>query len=256
MLNYMKSEIYRAVHSPAVYITALVFAAMPLCLNLVLYAFGAADPGFPYATTSFSFSNVAANPMIFAYGALVVVYVLYEGSRKNGSMKNAVAYGIARHKIFAVQCIVSFLVSLVLLCLTEAVYVGSAYLLLEEQGAVNAADMAGSAVAAFPVAAAALVLGVVSVQAAERGFAGLVIWLCVMSFIPQGFLYLGLQVDALWGAAMWMPHNFFSTMTVNQSVCEAVWDTGAGLARCWIAGAAGIVIFSAIGLYVMRKKEL
>lgn len=29
MLNYMKSEIYRAVHSPAVYITALVFAAMP-----------------------------------------------------------------------------------------------------------------------------------------------------------------------------------------------------------------------------------
>ena len=256
MLNYMKSEFYRVSHSTRVYIMTLVFALLPLCMNLILYFFRVTDPGFPYSTTSFSFSNLVANPMTFSYAGLVIVFVLYEGSKKNGSMKNAVSSGISRRKIFAAQCAVSFAVSVAVLLITEAVYLGSAFLLLEEKGAVDAWDILAGTAAGFPTAVSGLILGIVLIRMADQSSMGLLIWICVMTFIPQAFFYLGLKVDVLHEIAMWMPANFFSAMTVNQSECKAVWDTVEGFARCWLAGMAGVLIFGVFGMNALGKKEL
>ena len=256
MLNYMKSEFYRVTHSVRVYVTALVFAVLPLCMNLILCFFGVTDPGFPYSTTSFSFSNVVANPMIFSYAGLVIVFVLYEGSKRNGSMKNAVSCGISRRKIFAAQCLVSTGAAVAVMLITEIVYIGSAFLLLEEKGAVTAGDMLAGAAAGLPTAVSGVILGIVLIWMSEQSFPGILIWVCVMSLIPQSLLYLGLKSEVFYEIAMWMPANFFSGMTVNQSVCEAVWDTAGGFARCWIAGLAGILIFGVFGLNALRKKEL
>lgn len=256
MGNYIKSELYRIFHSVSLYITIFAFAGLPLLLNIILYGFGRMDAGFRYATTSFSYSNVVANPMIFCFSGLVVVFVLYEKSKKNGNLKNIIAFGISRTKIFAAQFIVSFLVSVVILIITEAVYIGSAVLLLTHQGPVLVCDMFMAVVASSFIVIASLIFSILTIQLFDRISTGISVWICVFCLIPQAFSFCGLVVEPVQKLAMWFPYNFFNTMTVNTKECIPVWNTGMGLMKCFLSGIAGILLFSIAGVLFLRKKEV
>ncbi len=256
MLNYFKSECYRIFHSPALYLAALGFSSLPLVLNLVLFAFEASMPGYRYATTSFSYSNLVASPMLFCFAALILVYVLYEGNRKNGNLKNAVACGVSREQIFAAQLLASFLASLFVLAIAASVYLLSAELLLRKEGPVEAADLLREIPAVAPAAAASLIFSVSAALLSDKASLGILCWTAVFFLIPQALFYIGLEVEPVRSVAMWMPQNIFSGMEVNQQVCAPVWDTAPGLARCLIAGFAGILLFGVGGVLLFRKKEL
>ena len=111
MMNYIKSELYRMFHSRMIYVTALGFAGAPLLLNGLLYATFRTMPDNAYSYTSFSYSFLISLPMFFCVAAFIVVLSLYEGDKKTGNMKNVVASGISRVKIFAgrasVPCIIT-----------------------------------------------------------------------------------------------------------------------------------------------------
>jgi len=255
MLNYMKSEFYRITHSAAIYVAAFVFAGLPLGLNLILYALKVGIPDYRYATTSFSFSNLVANPMLFCYAALIIVFILYEGNKKNGNLKNVIAFGISREKVLMGQLAVSFVSCVVILIITEAVYLASAVLLLRNEGVTTAMDMLREIGAVLPLSVAALILSLAVVQLFEKSITGLIVWLCILSFVPKVFFYISMEVEVLREPAMWLPEIFFSLMQVNQSICAPIWNTPEGLARCLTAGFAGIVIFGIFGLFSYRKKE-
>ncbi len=72
--------------------------------------------------------------MIFCIAALCLVFTLYEGNKRNGNLKNPVACGISREKIFAGQFVLCFFASLVVMVITAAVYILSADLLLKKEG--------------------------------------------------------------------------------------------------------------------------
>lgn len=256
MGNYIKSELYRIFHSAPLYITICVFAGLPLLLNIILYGFGRMDAGFRYATTSFSYSNVVANPMIFCFSGLAVVFILYEKSKKNGNLKNLIAFGISRTKIFAAQFVVSFLVSLVILIITETVYITSAVLLLPQQGPVLVWDMFMAVAASSFIAISALLFSVLTIQLFDRISTGILFWLCVFCFIPQALYFCGFVVEPVGKLAMWMPYNFFNTMTVNTKECIPVWDTGMGLMKCVLSGIVGSLLFGIMGVLFLRKKEV
>lgn len=256
MLNYIKSELYRVTHSPAIYLTAFIFALLPLLCNIVLFCFMKLTPDFRYATTSFSYSNLVANPMLFCAAASFLVYILYEGEKKNGNRKNVIAFGISREKIFIGQFIVSTIVSVVILTVTEIVYMLSAVLLLKNEGPVAAADMLHEIFAVMPIAAAALILSIAIIQIFDKMIAGLAVWYCVFYFMPQILFFIGMKIEPVRKIAMWMPRNFFSGMEINMSVCMPVWDTPEGLFRCLVSGIVGIVIMSIAGICSIRKKEI
>ena len=256
MLNYIKSEFYRITRSPGFYVTGAVFTAIPLLLNFLLFGFLMAIPDYRYSTTSFSYSNLVASPMIFCAAGLVLVYVLYEGHKRSGSLKNIIASGISREKLFMGQLIVTFCAAAAILVLTLAVYILSASLLLPLKGPVTAMDMIRETVAVLPVAVAALIFAMVVVLVFDRASSGILCWICVFMLVPQILYYIGMAVPSVNALAMWLPYNFFSSMAVNQSICEPIWNTPEGFARCMIAGFLGIVIFTAFGLLSIRKKEL
>ena len=62
MMNYTKSEFYRIFITKEIYTAAGLLAGIALLLNATLYFFGNS-----YANTSFSYSNLVANPMVFAF---------------------------------------------------------------------------------------------------------------------------------------------------------------------------------------------
>ncbi|MBD5545528.1 MAG: ABC transporter permease [Lachnospiraceae bacterium] len=257
MLNYIKSECYRVVNNMWVYATAGVLSILVLLLNLILYLFLNNTIDFPYGTTSYSFSNIVAQPMVYCYMAFIIAAILYEGEKRYGSKKNSIAYGISRTKIFAGKCIVSLFTSLAILFVVMAVYIVSAIVLLERKGPVEVSDMLMEVPAVSLIAVSALILGIVVLEYFDKSIAGMILWFFIFTAIPKSLFYIGIKVDSLMKIALWLPENFFTAeMTVNMSQCAAIWDTPAGMAKCLISGVAGIVIFSMAGVAILRKKEI
>ena len=75
MLNYIKSECYRVMHSRSTYVMTGIMAVLPVLFHIILYVTGVASSttqDFPYDITSFSFSFLAGSPMLFTYAGLML----------------------------------------------------------------------------------------------------------------------------------------------------------------------------------------
>lgn len=259
MMNYVKSEFYRVSHSRGIYYLTGILAALSFLLNLVLWWFGRIEGSdFPYDTTSFSFSNLVANPMVFCVMAAITGIVLYEGNRKNGNLKNTIAFGIPRIKVFAGQCIVATVVAIISLIVVLAIYIASAIVFLENTGPVSLTDLLTEIPAVFLIAVASLISAIVCIEASGKDSAGIIMWFVIWFIIPKVFFYLGLRIDVFHNIAMWMPDNFFGTngMSVNMSHSITAWGTTGGMTKCLVSGFVGIVIFSLSGIFLLRKKEI
>lgn len=257
MLNFIKSEFYRISRDRGFYTLAAVLAAVVLILNALLAYKGLAIYS-PYRTTSFSFSNLVANPMVFCLIGMFLQSVLYEDNRKNGNLKNTVAFGLSRTKIFAGQCITALVTATILMTVILVIYIGSAFLLLEHGGPVTLQHLLTEVPAVFLIAAASLICSLVLVAAMPNTTVAAFSWAIIWYLLPTVCYYLGLRFELMKKIAMWMPQNFFHSrvMTVNLSVSQPLWGTPEGMIKCILVGVIGTAVFSALGVVLLRKKEL
>ena len=100
MRNYIKSEWYRVTHTATFYVFTGILAGLTLLLNLALWFLDKVDPTFPYGTVAFSLSNLVCLLEILFFVGVILVDLLFVGDKKNGSLKNSVAFGISRTDIF------------------------------------------------------------------------------------------------------------------------------------------------------------
>ena len=259
MLNYIKSEFYRVSHSRSIYSLTAILAVLSFLLNAVLGWFRRMDgSSFPYATTSFSYSNLVAQPMLFCVIGAIIGIILYDANKKNGNLKNTIAFGISRTKVFAGECIVATVSAIFSLIIILSVYIVSAVVLLEHTGPVSLMDLYTEIPAVFLIAVASLISGIVCIEAFEKDSIGIIIWFTIWFIIPKIFFYLGLRFDTIHSIAMWMPDNFFgiSGMTVNMEHCITAWGTTEGMAKCLVSGIIGIIAFYLSGIVLLRKREL
>jgi hypothetical protein len=259
MTNYIKSEIYRVVHNKDIYFFTAILAMLAVLLNGILVWFGKMDgETFPYDTTSFSYSNLVANPMVFCIMGTVVGVILYDGNKKNGNLKNTIAFGVSRTKVFLGECIVSSIAATVSLIIVVTIYIICAMLFLEQTGPVSLTDLLTEIPAVYLIAIACLISGIVCIEVCGKTSSGIIIWVTIWFIIPMVFFYLGLRIDMFYRIAMWMPTNFFGThgMVVNMSRCITAWGTTDAMIRCISVGIVGVVAFSLVGVILLRKKEM
>lgn len=259
MLNYIKSEFYRAAHSSEIHGTALGLGGLVVLLNLILYLMKDLE-GFRYGSTSFSYSNLVSMPMLYCYVAADVAAMLYEADRKNGTLGNSISFGLSRMQIFGSKCVVCFGVSFLLLLILLPLYIGSAQL-LPASGPTTVKELLLEIPAMSLIATGALILAVLLLDFFENSFFSVLTWFAVLVILPKVLLLAGMalasKTEFLLEIAMWMPVNFLTAQSqVNLSECITVWSTGAGMAKCLLSGAAGIVVFGAAGVLLLRKKEI
>lgn len=82
MLNYIKSECYRITHTKQLYLFTGILAALAALFNGTLVYFSNR-----YTNTAFSYSNLVSQPMLFSAVGVLLFYILYEDSAKNGNIK-------------------------------------------------------------------------------------------------------------------------------------------------------------------------
>lgn len=260
MLNYIKSELYRAGHSREIHGAAMGLLGMIFFMNLILGLMKRLEH-FRYGITSFSYSMVVSMPMLYCYVAYFVAIMLYEGDKRNGTLGNSVSYGLSRLEIFAGKCVVTFATSLVLLLLALPVYIGSAVLLLDHAGPTTIREFLTEIPAVSLVAVAALIFGILLLEIFDKLHQGMLLWLAVMIFLPKLLLLAGMYFSdtsqALLNIALWLPVNFFSQgVQVNMSQCVVLWSTLEGMCRCLISGGVGILIIGITAVLTLRKKEV
>lgn len=259
MLNYVKSELYRVWRIKIVLTMAGAFAAVILFMNFVLFLLKDQEH-FRYGITSFSFSVLVAQPMLYCYVAADVAATLYEGDRRKGAERNSIASGISRMEIFAGKCLVSLLTALAILVLVLPVYIGSAVALLNPAGPTSVGDMLMELPAVALSGIASIILAIFLLEFIDKSLVAILAWIGIMIVLPKAFLLAGMLLgtgdDILTRIAMWMPQNFFMDMEVTMSQCAPIWDTAAGMGKCVMAGAAGIVVFSLAAAVLLRKKEI
>ena len=240
MMNYTKSEFYRVFITKEIYIAAALMTGLVLLLNGALHFFGGS-----YANTSFSYSNLVASPMAFAVMGMIIPFLFYEGGKRNGNLKNTVAGGISRVKIFAGECVVSLAVSTLLMVTTMGVWVLSANLLLEKAGPVDWKDFLGEGAAMYLIAGACLISGILFLEIFDKNITGILVWAALWFLLPEAFMYLAVRFPVLYQPAMWLPNNFLAVNAshVNTRECITAWDTMDGVIRCVLSGLAGCLTF-------------
>ena len=243
MLNYIKSECYRVMHSRSTYVMTGIMAVLPVLFHIILYVTGVASSttqDFPYDITSFSFSFLAGSPMLFTYAGLIVAAVLYEEEHKNGNMKNAVAFGISREKLFLGKCITAVLTATVIMALVLTAYIGSAWFLLEHTGPTSLKIILTEIPAVYGTVVASMILGI-----------------ALLAYFKNEVLLGQWGIEFLWDFAQLLPANLFQFgAKVNMSHCEVLWKTSQGMTKCVIVGIVGTVLAIVAGIVMLRKKEV
>ena len=258
MRNYIKSEWYRVTHTPTIYVFTGILAGLALLFNLLLWFLDKVDPTFPYGTTAFSLSNLAWMMTMLFYVGMILVYLVFADDKKNGSLKNSIAFGISRIEIFMGKCVVSTLVSLISLAVILLVFLGSAVLLLEPGVEPRAVEITLQGVACvIPMAIASEALGLALCSFCQKEVVAGIDWYVVMVAIPQICYILGLKFEPLAKIAAWMPHNYLGREVIaNMSGWHCLWQTPEGVAKCLISGFIGLIVFLIFGLLVSKKQEV
>ncbi|MFR7584028.1 MAG: ATP-binding cassette domain-containing protein [Mediterraneibacter gnavus] len=266
MLNYIKSECYRVIHSRSTYVMTGIMAVLPVLFHIILYVTGVASSttqDFPYDITSFSFSFLAGSPMLFTYAGLIVAAVLYEDEHKNGNIKNAVAFGISREKLFLGKCMTAVLTATVIMALVLIAYIGSAWFLLEHTGPTSLKIILTEIPAVYGTAVASMILGIALLAYIKNEVMAAMLWAVIVYAIPRVLLMAGMVllgqwgIEFLWDFAQLLPANLFQFgAKVNMSHCEVLWKTSQGMTKCVIVGIVGTVLAIVAGIVMLRKKEV
>ncbi len=257
MRNYMKSELYRILHTKEMYLITGALVVITVLYHILTFLSKGLAPR--YATTSFSYSCLVANPMLFACAGTVITYFLYEGNRRNGNIKNAAACGISRVKIFAGQCLISLAASTCAMLLTLTAWILSAGLLLPKTGPVHLTHLLSEIPAIYLISAACLVCALVCISYFEKTITGILVWGLIWFLIPKIFLIGGMRSEVLYQAALWLPSNLFTVVNglyVNTRECITAWDTVGGMLRCIASGGIGTLVFVLSGILLLKNKDL
>lgn len=257
MMNYVRSEWYRVTHGKEIYLMTAVIAAGTVLMNLILMISDKLIPDFRYGTVRFSLNCFIGGLFFVCAVGLYVVGMLYSEEASRGTLKNAISYGFSRKSIFIGKCLVSVGISLCSMAVILIIYIGSACLLLKGPYLESVTKMMGGVGAVLLTAVASEILAVYLCMVSEKAMTVVARWCVIMVLIPQACFIMGMKFEWIRKIGDWMPWNFLNKEVIaNMSGYQCLWESPEGLARCLIAGGAGIVIFLIGGLVFGNKKEV
>lgn len=257
MLNYMKSEWYKTIHGKGFYIAGGVMCGLVLLMNLILWGSNHFITNFPYGTFRFSLNTFTAQPIWMIALGSVIAGVLFIDDRKSGIIKNAVAYGIPREQILIGKWLVSLASSLILMCVVFAVYVGSAYVLLEKPEFEPFRQMVMAMISTLPFSIAAMMLMNCLGVMIEKETIAMLWWMAVIYFIPMAVDILGLYFKGIQRISRWLPYTFLRReVLVTMGEYQCLWDTPEGLLKCMVTGVIGIAAFGVWGIIKFRRQQM
>ena len=195
---------------------------------------------------------------------MLTASVLYEDSKRNGIIKNSIANGIPRGKVFFSQCIVSITTATVIMTIVLTLWIFMTELFLDKTYLVHMTDLLMEIPAIYLIAVSSIVLTIVLCLCFQNGAFIFFTWLFVFFIFPTILLKFGIAVSAhfktdfIYNIAMDAIELFSDQHRKRQYESRMHYRMGynwryAALHNC---RNFRIIIFMAIGFRHIRKADL
>lgn len=266
MLNYIRAELYKAVHRLYTWIIlGLVFLGEGFLFTIW---FDNRD-----YTTFFEAVRVVGLMMIMGFFATIFTCdIVFAGQHQNGTLKNEVSFGLSRAKIYLGKFITMTILSILAMVIALGVYLGVCKIMLSDAdgGGIVALKLVGLWIfTELPVwlgcqaiiCAASFLLN--SAIVANVVALGVVIGSRFIFYISILFMRADNPLLPLLARIYsWLPYEILLAenpgvasfqFTPPPGIVKISWEM---IARGWIIGGFWFIFATAVGLYFFRKKEI
>ncbi len=258
MINYIKSELYRLLHSKSSYLFIIMCSALLVSANVVLALVGRTDAGFYFDNTAFSLSLFYGDlPIVFLL-CISVASTVFGNEHTNHTLKNSVSFGISRGCIYLGKFLVEIIYSLVAFLIIGGVYVGSAYLLLEHSNTGELELLFRASFVALPLLLFAVATSNCFLFIFEGTGGAITAIIGVLLAFPIVSNYLAMKFVIFQKISRILPWNLITKISFNTSEIQLIlpWEGSTGYLNYWLYGAAQMLLMVLIGYFVFRRKEI
>lgn len=268
MMNYIKSELYRIMHSKGIYLLTGICTALLLSMNIMLGYFKGVEH-FSYATTEFVFKMVWSALNVVFFLTLCMGGIVFAEEYKNKTIANSVAFGYSRISLYFGKLLTGLIVSVGALAVVLAVFIGSAYLLLENSGIDVLITLLKGIGASVPILVAGEAAALTLLFLAGSSSGATWSWMGIMIGVPIISELLGMKFDFFRKLSGWLAYEVLQNgqqLIMVESETEAgmsvepqivlTWMTQAGLTRMLLVGVIGTAVFVIWGIAGLRRREI
>ncbi len=257
MTNYIKSELYRLIRTKGSYMFIGICSILLISVNVLLASIGHSEPTFPYDRTDFSISFISSGWNVLFILCTLVASIVFGNEYANHTMKNSISYGIIRGKIYMGKFIVALLYALLAFMIIMGLFVGSAYLLLENTGMDALMMLLKSILLALPMLISALAASHCFLFLLEGTSGAITSIMVAIVVFPIVSSYLGLRYDIFQRLSKILPFNLIGAINYDQQYQLVLpWEGSAAYGNYWMYGLLWTVIFLTIGYVLFSKKEI
>lgn len=256
MLDYLRAECYKMLRRSYLWIALLIVGGLELVLVL-LWAWLNGDA--VNMTASTAFTMVLYLLSMGYYATAITSDIVYSDQYKFNTLKNEVAYGIPRARIYLGKLFASCLLSIGACIVLLGWYALLCALMLPGDGAVlEAVKVLGFALlCAFPVWLGSQALYILCYFTIRGSTAAVILGVCIIAILGQMLTFLSLIVSlpapAL--ADILLAVRSLLLTTPLENITESIWDwSRAGWA--WAVGAGWCVGATALGLWRFQRREI
>ena len=250
MRNYLIAECYKVFRRKYLYLTLLVVLALE---GLLLWgcwltsSWGNEGMNFYSAATM-----VAVMLSIGAYAPVLTCDMVFSEQYKQNTMKNEVAYGLPRVRIYLGKLAVSTLVSLLAAAVMVLLYVAGCWVLLphSDQDVTAFALIGYSLAGAFPLWLGAQEITMACYFLVRNTTLAAFVGIGLLGVVPGIFQALGLLFNPVFETV----RQLMPTVMLEKLPNMAFQVDYVGL--CWLVGIVLLVLSTAVGLVAFQKKEI
>ena len=278
MRRYLQAEFYKLAHrnyARAILLSVPVLVICYLAMMVSQRSHGAASWTF-HGVMSLSVSLL---PLGFL-ATLIVCDLVFAGQYRRGTLKNEVAYGLPRSRIYLGKLLAQVATSVVLCVLVVALLIGLSWVLFPHEGVPHVNTVPDDQLTAYYLQKFLYVLAVafplfLGVQGAacclfflfkyDLAAAGALVFLVEFldDVIEWAFTVVAPNDTELAGAVYdfmgdWLPRELLSVAEFG-FMCGWAGDTTTAMEyiqQGWLTGMVWFALFTAIGLLAFRRREI
>jgi len=252
MLNYIKSEGFRALKNKNIKIMIGICMALMFSLVAILYYFKS-ESGFSYANTRYAVGNIYTSMTLILILTLVIVTILDDSEYKNHTIKHSVAFGISREEIYFGRFLVMVIASTIIYVILTAFLAITSYFMLNHSNVGEYMILARISLGSFTCLIAGLSVTYYFFMSMENP-AIAATWSMVLLFaLPAVFNLLGMKFEAAKILSGYMPSNCIDS---GSKLVESNGNNMHAIIVASIVGAVWTVAFLAFGMLRFQKKEI
>ena len=253
MINYIKSEFYRTLKNKNFKIMCGIFVGLIVTLVILLHCMNKVDSSFPYGNTKFALSNIYMQMPVLTVVIVFLAYLIDDNEFKNRTIKQSIAFGISRVRIFLGKFIVQAILCCIIYTILVTFFAALSFLALPHSNVGEFSALVRVSVGGLTCLLASLAIAYYFVMNFKSQNIGMTLAMAILFILPVMVNYLGRKVELVNEFAKYMPYNI---LNYDSILVSGNGDFSAVYGEPLLIGLVWLIAAIVLGLVHFNRKEI